>query len=113
MDKLSIYPRKVWQDSDDKKDKTKTNAIVIDGCFFHKDSIIQHLCSYEWKGQYKDVSFIPFKVNESFTKQHQQKAMQTQNIYLNETWSKVLEVKNSIDLLTNKKGGKKQRSFLG
>ena len=107
MDKIAVYPRKVWQDSTPETEKTKTNAIVIDGDYFQKDRIIQHLCGYKFQGQFKDVTFIPFKVNEAFTEKHQQKAMQEQNIYLRDTWSKVLDVKHSIELLTCNKTGKR------
>ena len=96
MEKISIYPRKVWLDSSEHNQKTKTNGIVIDGCFSQKDAIISHLCSYKWTGQYAGVSFIPFKVNEALTEKHQQTAMQEQNLYLRDTWSKVLSVKESI-----------------
>ena len=96
LEKISIYPRKVWLDSSENNKKTKTNGIVIDGCFSQKDEIISHLCSYKWSGQYAGVTFVPFKVNEALTEKHQQKAMQEQNLYLRDTWSKVLQVKESI-----------------
>ena len=96
LEKISIYPRKVWLDSSAHNQKTKTNGIVIDGCFSQKDAIISHLCSYKWTGQYEGVTFIPFKVNEALTEKHQQTAMQEQNLYLRDTWSKVLPVKESI-----------------
>ena len=107
MEKISIYPRKVWSDSSEEKEKTKTNAIVIDGCFHHKDEILRHLCSYKWEGPYKNVTFVPFKVNEVLTKRHQQKAMQEQNVFLRDTWSKILNVKGSINLLECQKTQKK------
>ena len=100
MDKVVIYPRRVWTDSDDNNQKTITNGIVIDGCFWHRDKILQHLCTFKWTGDYRDATFIPFKVSEQFTKQHQRKAMQEQNIYLRDSWSKIINVSNSVGMLT-------------
>ena len=106
LERISIYPRKVWLDSSENNQKTKTNGIVIDGCFSQKNEIISHLCSYKWSGQYAGVTFVPFKVNEALTEKHQQKAMQEQNLYLRDTWSKVLQVKESISPLKCAKSNK-------
>ena len=111
LDKISVYPRKVWLDSSENNQKTKTNGIVIDGCFAQKDEIISHLCSYKWSGQYTGVTFVPFKVNEALTEKHQQKAMQEQNLYLRDTWSKVLSVKENLRPIVCKKS-KKQFTFI-
>ena len=107
LDKVSIYPRRVWQESDDKTERTTTNGVVIDGCIEHRDRIIQHLCSYKWTGPYAQATFIPFKITEEFTLQHQQRAMQEQNIFLRDLWSKIVHVNDSTGLLTCCETGKK------
>ena len=99
INKVSIYPRRVWADSTATTKRVITNAIVIDGCFFERHKIIQHVCSYKWTGSYHDATFIPFKLSENFTAEHRQKAMQEQNIYLRDMWSKTVKVQNSTDMI--------------
>ena len=106
IEKVTIYPRRVWADSTAKTKRVISNAIVIDGCFFARHRIIQHVCSYKWSGSYHNATFIPFKLSENFTATHRQKAMQEQNVYLRDMWSKTVSVKNSTGLLKCKESGR-------
>ena len=106
IEKVTIYPRRVWADSTATTQRVISNAIVIDGCFFARHRIIQHVLSFKWSGSYQNATFIPFKLSENFTAAHRQKAMQEQNVYLRDMWSKTVSVKNSTGLLKCKESGR-------
>ena len=91
---LDIYQKKVFKKSD-KNEKIATMTIVIDGDFDVKDEVFDFLFSHEWSGRYQDVSFVPYKSNEAFTKQDQINLMISNNVYQSSLARLIIKVKDA------------------
>ena len=90
--KTQIYPRKIWQNNSDNQSRTLTEAIVIDGDITQRQKILTRMFQIEWTGPYKNVKFIPFKLTPTFTVDHQQRAMQMHNVYMQNMRNKLFKV---------------------
>ena len=93
--KIQIYPRKIWQNNSDNQSRTLTEAIVLDGDITQRERILTKMFQMQWTGPYKNVKFIPFKLTTSFTIDHQQRAMQMHNIYMQNIKNKLFKVNNA------------------
>ena len=92
--KLDIYQKKVFK-KNEKNEKMATMAIVIDGDFDSKDEVFDFLYSHEWSGRYQDVSFVPYKSNDTFTKQDQINLMISNNVYQSSLARLIIKVKEA------------------
>ena len=93
--KLDIYHKKVFK-KNEKNEKISTMAIVIDGDFDVKDDVFNFLYRHKWSGRYQDVSFVPYKSNDTFTKQDQISLMISNNIYQSTLDRLIIKVKDAM-----------------
>ena len=70
-------------------------AIVIDGDFDVKDEVFDFLYSHKWDDRYSNVTFIPYKSNDVFTRDDQIRMMISNNIYQSNLARVILRVRNA------------------
>ena len=97
--KIHLYPRVMFEYRDDDT-KVLTEVLVIDGAYDHKQDILSALSNIKWNGYYSEVEFIPFQVNESFTKEMQIECIEAHNEYCATITSEVITIKRPDTILS-------------
>ena len=92
LNKIKIYPRKIWQTVPNTTEKRMTDVLAIDGSAEKSDEIIKFLYSIQWTGIYDTVTFIPLKINEMFTVSDMIRAIDSQNIHRNTEFCKSIVI---------------------
>ena len=89
--KISIYPRQFWE-KHETTGRVRTELLYVIGAWDIKEDIMDFLLNVQWQEQYSDITFIPFQTTETFTKEHQVKAMQEHNAFCSRLRSEVLHI---------------------
>ena len=106
---ITVYPRELWLSSKN-DDKVKTTyGLAIDGDANHRVAILKALYSIKWlETSYRGSMFVPFRATKGCTIKHQHRFFESQNLYLENTYTKVVELQENF-LLVKKDGS--QTSF--
>ena len=97
--RINIYPRKLWLSMDDKDKKKTTFGLAIDGDENYRVSILQALYKIKWSAtQYAGATFVPFKATKGCNIKHQHRFFDSHNEYLEQTYTKVIELASNIPL---------------
>ena len=93
-EKIHIYPRKFWNNTNEKYNRTDTEIVVIDGSFDNKKDVLEFLFNIEWDDKYSMINFIPWHTSNDFTKDDQIEAIRDHNEYISKLTSEVLKIKH-------------------
>ena len=97
---ITVYPRELWLSSKN-DDKVKTTyGLAIDGDANHRVAILKALYSIRWSAtSYKGSMFVPFRATRGCTVKHQHRFFDSQNEYLDNTYTKVVELQDNFELV--------------
>jgi len=77
-------------------------VIGIDGSLEYKDELIKFFTDLKWTGNYKQAKLIPFKTNSDFTKHHMVAAIDSHSAYVDQLWTKTLQIDNFNQVIFKK-----------
>ena len=102
--KMHLYPRVMFEYRSDGS-KALTEVLVIDGAFDAKKEIMPKLFNIKWDGYYSGIAFIPFQVNETYTKEIQISSIDEHNVFCSTLTSEIITVHrpNTIISTSNEK----------
>ena len=97
--KITIYPRTLWVSPGRGQKVLETDGLAIDGDFNYQKEILKALYSIRWTcTKYPKSLFVPFKATRGCTRVHQTKFIKAHTGYLNQTYTKVIELKENVNL---------------
>ena len=97
--KLHLYPRIMFEYKADGS-KALTEVLVIDGAFDSKKDIMDFLLNIKWEGYYSNVSFIPFHVDQKYTKDYQIECIDAHNEFCSNISSEIITIKRPDTVIT-------------
>ena len=101
---IHLAPGKVYKTiADEKKTKIITDGLRVEVTFEKKETVLPALLSLNWEnGPYNESCFVPYRVNENYTDEMQEKLVRLQQNYMKMTKQTVFRMKAPKWVIKNK-----------